>query len=101
MDHVAAENTRESVRCYRLTGADGVVIDSATPGLLAGNRKLKIYGRLDCPSARRALSRGCAQHRVCFADETTAVGAGYRPCGTCMRDAYRSWRVRVGLPPTA
>jgi methylphosphotriester-DNA--protein-cysteine methyltransferase len=28
---------------------------------------------------------------VFFADEATALAAGYRPCGTCMREEYRAW----------
>ena len=77
---------------YRLLGADGEPFTSATPGVLGGNRRLKIYGRLDCPSARRALPRGYARRRVFFADEATAIAAGYRPCGVCMREAYRRWK---------
>jgi methylphosphotriester-DNA--protein-cysteine methyltransferase len=77
---------------FRLLGANGVPFTSATPGVLGGNRRLKIYGRLDCPSALRALPRGYARRRVFFADEATAIAAGYRPCAVCMRDAYRRWR---------
>jgi methylphosphotriester-DNA--protein-cysteine methyltransferase len=77
---------------YRLLGADGEPVTSATPGVFGGNRRLKIYGRLDCPSARRALPRGYARRRVFFADEATAIAAGYRPCGVCMREAYRRWK---------
>lgn len=77
---------------YRLLGANGEPFTSATPGVLGGNRRLKIYGRLDCPSARRALPRGYARRRVFFADEATAIAAGYRPCGVCMREAYRRWK---------
>jgi methylphosphotriester-DNA--protein-cysteine methyltransferase len=77
---------------YRLLGADGEPFTSAMPGLLGGNQRLKIYGRLDCPSARRALPRGYARRRVFFADEATAIAAGYRPCGVCMREAYQRWR---------
>jgi methylphosphotriester-DNA--protein-cysteine methyltransferase len=29
---------------------------------------------------------------VFFADEATAIAAGYRPCAVCLRDAYRKWR---------
>ena len=82
-------------RRYRLLGADGVQTESRTPGLLGGNRRLKIYGRLDCPSARRALARGYAKRRVFFADEATAIAAGYRPCGVCMRTEYRRWKESV------
>ena len=62
-------------------------------GTVGGHRKLKIYGRLGCPSALRFLAMGMyAKHRVFFPDIATAVAAGYRPCGICMREAYRAWR---------
>ena len=77
---------------YRLIDPSGAQIESETPGLLGGNRRLRIYGRLECPSARRALPRGYARHRVFFADEAAAIAAGYRPCAVCMRDEYRRWR---------
>jgi methylphosphotriester-DNA--protein-cysteine methyltransferase len=82
---------------YRLLTANGDTISSETAGLLGGNRRLKIYGRLDCPSALRALPRGYARHRVFFADEATAIAAGYRPCGVCMRAQYRRWKSERGL----
>ncbi|MEO7131789.1 MAG: Ada metal-binding domain-containing protein [Dermatophilaceae bacterium] len=31
-------------------------------------------------------------HRVFFADEATAVAAGYRPCAVCLPGSYRTWR---------
>jgi hypothetical protein len=77
---------------YRLLGVDGLVYESTEPGTLGGNGKARIYGRLDCGSARAALSRGYAAHRVFFADEETAIAAGFRPCGNCMREAYRAWK---------
>ena len=69
-------------------------LESATKGLFGGDRRLKIYGWLDCPSALRAIKRGLtyARHRVFFADEASAVAAGFRPCGVCMRAAYQRWR---------
>ena len=80
-------------RQYTLTAGDGSQYRSAEPGLLGGNRRGRIYGRLDCPAARRALAAGgYAPHRVFFADEATARAAGYRPCGACMREAYAAWR---------
>ncbi|GAA4894208.1 Ada metal-binding domain-containing protein [Actinomycetospora straminea] len=76
---------------HRLLGADGPY-DSPTPGTLGGHRRLRIYGRLDCPSALRRLARGqYARHRVFFADEATARAAGYRPCARCLPEAYRVW----------
>jgi len=85
-----------SGRTWTLVGADGVAYESPAPGTLGGNARNprdRIYGRLDCGSARAALTRGgYARHRVFFADEATAVAAGFRPCGTCLRPAYAVWR---------
>lgn len=76
---------------YRLLGANGEEVLSDVPGTLGGNRRRKIYGRLDCRSAVGSLPTGYAKHRVFFADEATAVAAGYRPCATCMPEEYRAW----------
>jgi hypothetical protein len=84
-------------RSYRLIGADGKPYDSAEPGTLGGHRRSRIYGRLDCPSAARALARGgYTRDRVFFADEASAVAAGYRPCAVCMPEHYARWRERSG-----
>jgi methylphosphotriester-DNA--protein-cysteine methyltransferase len=81
------------MKCYRLIDATGAPYESATPGTVGGHRATRIYGRLDCPSALRAIERGgYVNQRVFFADEATAVGAGYRPCARCLPDAYRRWR---------
>jgi methylphosphotriester-DNA--protein-cysteine methyltransferase len=54
-----------------------------------------VYGRLDCRAALRAIAAGgYVRHRVFFADEATAVAAGYRPCAVCLPDAYRAWKQR-------
>ena len=82
-----------SEKTYTLLGADGKPYQSASKGQWGGHRRTKIYGRLDCPSALRAITRGgYARHRVFFADEQTAVAAGYRPCATCGKDSYRDWK---------
>jgi methylphosphotriester-DNA--protein-cysteine methyltransferase len=82
---------------YTLIGADGRPYDSSTPGTLGGHRRTKVYGRLDCPGALSLIRRGknVVESRVFFADEATAIAAGYRPCGTCMPDPYRAWKQRV------
>jgi methylphosphotriester-DNA--protein-cysteine methyltransferase len=80
---------------YRLIGADGREVLSATPGTLGGHRKNRIYGRLDCAGAARWIAKGhYVRQRVFFADESTAIAAGYRPCAGCMPDEYRAWRAR-------
>jgi methylphosphotriester-DNA--protein-cysteine methyltransferase len=78
---------------YTLTGRDGRPYQSPVPGTWGGHRAAKIYGRLDCPAALRAIARGgYVRHRVFFADEQTAIAAGYRPCGACCPERYRAWR---------
>ncbi|HYQ65505.1 Ada metal-binding domain-containing protein [Actinophytocola sp.] len=78
---------------YTLVGPDGVPFESASPGTLGGHRRGRLYGRLDCPSALRAIAGGgYVRHRVFFADEATAVAAGYRPCAVCLPERYRAWR---------
>jgi hypothetical protein len=80
-------------KTYRLTGADGRPYVSDQPGTLGGHRQQKGYGRLDCPSALRWIAKGFyVRHRVFFADEATAIAAGYRPCARCMPEAYRQWK---------
>jgi hypothetical protein len=59
---------------------------------LAGHRRGRIYGRLDCPSGRRMRR----EQRVFFADEAEALALGYRPCGRCLPLAYRAWRSEAG-----
>ncbi|MEP6621028.1 MAG: Ada metal-binding domain-containing protein [bacterium] len=76
---------------YRLISATGEEVLSTVPGTFGGNRRRRIYGRLDCRSAVGSLPTGYAKVRVFFADEATALAAGYRPCGTCMREEYRNW----------
>ena len=59
-----------SGRTWMLLGADGLPCESDTPGALGGNVRNpgdRVYGRLDC-------------------------GAGFRPCGTCLKPAYATWR---------
>lgn len=82
------------MKTYKLLGADGKIYESENPGLLGGNGKLKIYGRLDCPSALSTIRRfpgSYEKSRVFFADEKTALAAGYRPCGNCLRQKYREY----------
>jgi Metal binding domain of Ada len=78
-----------------LLGADGRPYLSADPGLFGGHRRSRIYGRLDCRAARRAIAAGgYVTDRVFFADEATAIAAGYRPCAVCMPGAYHTWKTR-------
>jgi methylphosphotriester-DNA--protein-cysteine methyltransferase len=53
-----------------------------------GNRKLKIYGTLQCSSGKRMK----IENRVFFATESEATQNGYRPCGHCMKKEYQKWK---------
>lgn len=95
-----APQAAEGLR-FRLLGPQGGY-RSAEPGALGGNGHAKIYGRLDCSSALRALSVGdfYKTHRVFFANEACAKAAGYRPCGNCMKAEYTTWKAaQDGEPP--
>jgi len=85
-----------STRLYRLIAADGSTVASPTKGTLGGHRKNRTYGRLDCKAARRAMEHGRSyeQQRVFFADEATAIAAGYRPCAVCMPEEYKAWKAQ-------
>ena len=79
-------------KLYKLINEKGQVYLSPVPGTLGGNKRLKIYGRLDCPSANKWIKKGYyVQDRVFFLTEKDAIKAGYRPCGTCMEEKYKEW----------
>jgi hypothetical protein len=78
---------------YTLTGADGKSYESETKRTFGGHRKDKIYGTLDCKGAARWIAKGYyVKQRVFFADEATAIAAGYRPCFECLREKYKEWK---------
>jgi methylphosphotriester-DNA--protein-cysteine methyltransferase len=84
------------VRTYTLTAPGGSTYQSETPGQYGGNRAQKVYGTMTCGSARSTSRRwpeAFLRHRVFFADEAAALAAGYRPCGSCLREKYRAWKL--------
>jgi methylphosphotriester-DNA--protein-cysteine methyltransferase len=56
-----------------------------------GNKKLKIYGTLQCMSGKR-MKR---ENRVFFATKKEALQNGYRPCGHCMKAEYLKCRKKL------
>lgn len=73
------------MKTFTLAGADGQPHSSPVKGAFGGNRRSKVYGLMNCRAASRYLAAGTYQkNRVFFADEATALAAGYRPCGSCM-----------------
>lgn len=55
---------------------------------LAGNKKLKIYGDLNCASGKRMK----VETRVFFKNEEEAISNNYRPCGNCLAAEYKIWK---------
>ena len=87
--------TAQTPKIYKLIGADGKPYESATKGRFGGHRKDKIYGTLDCKGAARWIAKGhYVKNRVFFADEATAIAAGYRPCFECLREEYKEWKAK-------
>lgn len=86
----------ENNKLYTLIGRDGKPFLSPEKGKFGGNRSTKVYGRMDCPAALRALNLDSRdvyiKNRVFFPDEATALAAGFRPCGTCLRERYKQWK---------
>ena len=78
---------------WTLIGPDNRPYRSDRPGTLGGHRRSRIYGRLDCPSALRAIARGgYVAQRVFFLNEEHARAAGYRPCAVCLPETYAAWK---------
>jgi hypothetical protein len=84
-----------TARTYTLLGPDRQPYQSATRGALGGHRPGRVYGRLDCPAALRAIARGSyIKNRVFFADQQTAVAARYRPCAVWLPDERTQWKAQ-------
>ena len=82
-------------KSWILTGADGRPFGTKVPGTWGGHRGTRIYGRLDCPAALRAIARGgYVRHRVFFRDAATARAAGFRPCAVCLPREYARWKAK-------
>jgi methylated-DNA-[protein]-cysteine S-methyltransferase len=87
------------MRQYTLIGADNLPHRTTTPGTLGGHRAGRIYGTLGCTGAARAIARGgYVTNRVFFADEATAIAAGYRPCASCLPAEHKTWKDRRAMP---
>lgn len=93
MNSEASPSPMAGAKTWTLMGADRQFYESPDPGTLGGYRRSKIYGLLTCRSAAQAIARGgYVKHRVFFADEETAIAAGYRPCAVCLPAKYAQWK---------
>lgn len=61
--------------------------------IFGGNKKLKIFGKLNCVSGKRMKT----DNRVFFTSSEEAKFFGYRPCGHCMKEEYKIWKKENGL----
>jgi len=61
-----------------------------------GNKPLKIYGTLSCKPGKRMKK----ENRVFFKSQEEAIDEGYRPCGHCMSNEYRTWKKANGVNPS-
>ncbi|NMH86563.1 Ada metal-binding domain-containing protein [Flavivirga algicola] len=59
--------------------------------LFGGHNNLKIYGYLNCKSGKRMKRK----NRIFFSTEKEALKNNFRPCGHCMRVAYKKWKDEV------
>ena len=82
---------------YKLRDKNNKEYLSKIPGTIGGHKKLKIYGKLDCPSALKYIEkRQYINNRVFFENIDTAIEAGFRPCGKCMKKEYLEWKLKNG-----
>jgi len=58
---------------------EGRRIKSLVPGIFAGWKPGKIFGRLDCRSGQKMKK----ENRVFFLTWKDAISSGYRPCKKC------------------
>jgi methylphosphotriester-DNA--protein-cysteine methyltransferase len=80
-------------RTWNLTGPDGKPFAHGGPGTFGGHRGSRVYGRLDCRAALRAIARGgYTKQRVFFLNAAHARAAGYRPCAVCLPKEYAKWK---------
>ncbi|WP_312474749.1 metal-binding protein [Neobacillus sp.] len=84
---------KELHKVYTLMRADKQPYESEILGTFGGHRQSEINRRIDCPVAFGAINKcGYIKHRGFFADEQTAISAGFRPCGVCMPEKYAIWK---------
>jgi methylphosphotriester-DNA--protein-cysteine methyltransferase len=56
--------------------------------IFAGNKRLKIYGTLQCRSGKRMNKA----NRVFFKSEKESIENNFRPCGHCLQSKYHKWK---------
>lgn len=95
---ILLENVKENfikygAKKYKLIDSNGKNYLSHIPGTIGGNKKLKIYGKLDCPNALIWIKKGYyTENRVFFENIEVAKLNNYRPCAKCMKKEFILWK---------
>ena len=70
-----------------------------TPDVAAAETNKQKPGEAATSKAKPAGAKGhYVKQRVFFADEATAIAAGYRPCANCLPEEYAAWRASARPP---
>jgi methylphosphotriester-DNA--protein-cysteine methyltransferase len=77
---------------YKLTSEEVTLLIRKRQITFGGNKRLKIYGLLQCRSGKRMLRK----NRVFFSSVDEATKLGYRPCGHCMKKEYKNRKENNG-----
>ena len=80
-------------KLYTLTNEHNQEYQTTERGTVYGCKSTKIYGCRNCPAPKHAIGMGTYKG-VFFKDELTAIKAGYRPCGTCLKAKFNIWKAR-------
>jgi hypothetical protein len=87
----------QEVTAYTPLGPDRRPCESSTPGMPRGNKRRRLYRRLNCPAALRAIrSGGSVTHRAFLAEERAAIAAGDRLCAACRPEHCAQFKARRG-----
>jgi len=71
---------------YKLLGINGDYF-SKIPATCGGNKNLKVYGKMNCPSTLYLDGNDS----VYFENPEIANKLGYRPCSVCMKKEFQKW----------
>ena len=97
LNEVKENFIKHGTKAYKLQSINGEYF-SKIPGTCGGHKKLKIYGKLDCPSALRYIENGYySNNRVFFEGYEVANELGYRPCSVCMKKEYEKWKEKTNI----
>ena len=82
-----------SYKKYKLTDGEGKEYLSYEQGSFCGNRRTKIFGKLDCSYENNWFTNLFVyDDKVYFASVEDALSAGFKPCRFCMPNEYEEYK---------